>query len=65
MVADNRFTPPTDFLPNNGERYCSFNADTNNEQICAGFVYVTNSEVAWIEFVVSNFEVKNKLRKQA
>jgi hypothetical protein len=64
---DNRFTPPpTDFLPNNGtDGIVVFNADTN-EQICAGFVYVTNSEVAWIEFVVSNFEVKNReLRKQA
>jgi hypothetical protein len=28
-------------------------------------LYITNSEVAWIEFVVSNFEVKTELRKEA
>lgn len=64
---DNRFTPPPiDFLPNNGkDGIVVINTDTN-EKICAGFIYITNSEVAWLEFVVSNFEVKNKeLRKQA
>jgi hypothetical protein len=64
---DNRFTPPPiDFLPNNGkDGIVVFDVDTNTN-IAAGFVYITNSEVAWIEFIVSNFEVKNKeLRKQA
>lgn len=64
---DNRFTPPPiDFLPNNGnDGIVVFDADTNTN-IVAGFVYITNSEVAWIEFIVANFEVKDReLRKQA
>jgi len=64
---DNRFTPPPiDFLPNNGkDGIVVINSDTN-EKICAGFIYITNSEVAWLEFIVSNFDVKNKdLRRQS
>lgn len=64
---DNRFPPPPiDFLPNNGkDGIVVINTDTN-EKICAGFIYITNSEVAWLEFVVANFDVKNRaLRKQA
>ena len=65
--SDNRFAPPPiDFLPNNGtDGIVIINSETK-EKICAGFIYVTNSEVAWLEFIVSNFEVKDKeLRKQA
>ena len=29
--------------------------------ICAGFLYITNSKIAWIEYIVSNFEVKNRV----
>lgn len=64
---DNRFTPPPiDFLPNNGkDGIVVINTDTN-EKISAGFIYITNSEVAWLEFVVANFEIKDReLRKQA
>ena len=65
--ADNRFTPPPiDFLPNNGkDGIVVYDADTNTN-IAAGFVYITNSEVAWVEYIVANFEVKDKeLRKQS
>jgi hypothetical protein len=65
--TDNRFPPPPlDFLPNNGkDGIVVFDAETNT-YIAAGFVYITNSEVAWIEFIVSNFEVKDRvLREQA
>lgn len=65
--TDNRFSPPPlDFLPNNGkDGILVFDADTNTN-IAAGFVYITNSEVAWVEFVVSNFEVKDReLRTQS
>ena len=64
---DNRFTPPPiDFLPNNGkDGIVVYDADTNTN-IAAGFVYITNSEVAWVEYIVANFEVKDKeLRKQS
>jgi hypothetical protein len=34
--------------------------------VVAGFLYVTNSSVAWLEFIVSNMEYKHKEnRKQA
>ncbi len=65
--SDNRFAPPPiDFLPNNGtDGIVVINSDTK-EKICAGFIYITNSQVAWLEFVVANFDVKNKeLRKQS
>ena len=65
--TDNRFTPPPiDFLPNNGkDGIVVYDADTNTN-IAAGFVYIANSEVAWVEYIVANFEVKDKeLRKQS
>ena len=34
--------------------------------ICAGFIYNTNSSLCWLEFITSNFEVKDrKLRREA
>ncbi len=38
---------------------------SNGEDVCAGFVYATNSKVAWIEFIVSNFHYREKDRKEA
>jgi hypothetical protein len=64
--TDNRFTPPPlDFLPNNGKDGIVVIHD--NQLICAGFIYQTSAkEVAWIEFIVSNFEIKDKnIRKNA
>lgn len=34
--------------------------DTRGKQYCAGFVYFTNSIVAWVEFIVSNPAVADK-----
>jgi hypothetical protein len=63
---DNRFpAPPKDFLPNNGlDGIIVFIEDV---PICAGFIYQTSAkEVAWLEFIVSNFEIKDKtIRKDA
>ncbi len=55
----NRFPPPPkDFLPGNGtEGILVFHKET---PVCAGFVYETNSKVAWIEFIVANFDVKDR-----
>ena len=56
--------PPRDFLP---EDACGgLMVECDGIPIVAGFVYFTNSKVAWIEFVVSNFEYKDKTgRKDA
>ena len=59
-----RWTPPSrDFLPQNGTGGVMVNKD--DVPIVAGFLYLTNSSVAWCEFIVSNFEYKNKDRKEA
>lgn len=34
-------------------------------ELCAGFLYLTNSSFCWIEYVISNFSYKNKDRKDA
>jgi hypothetical protein len=41
------------------------NGSKDGVDICAGFIYFTNSKTAWIEFIVSNFNYKEKDRKQA
>jgi hypothetical protein len=39
--------------------------DENGIDICVGFLYETNSGIAWIEFIVSNPEIKNaEIRSQ-
>ena len=37
----------------------------NNIPIAAGFLYLSNSEVAWLDWIVSNPEYKDEDRKQA
>ena len=50
-------------LPQNGTGgVMVYKGDT---EICAGFVYFTNSKTAWIEFIVSNFQYKDKDRHEA
>jgi|TARA_R110000824_G_scaffold1687_10_gene8419 hypothetical protein len=58
-----KWTPPTrDFLPENGEGgFIVLDGDT---PVCAGFVYITNSKVAWCEFIISNPNYKDH-RKEA
>lgn len=55
--------PPRDFLPQNGSG--GLILEKEGVPIVAGFVYFTNSKVAWNEFVVSNFQYKDKDRKEA
>ena len=59
---DWRWTPPAkDFLPETG--YMIY---YNDEPICAGYVYMTNSNVVLLEWIISNFKFKNKeIRKEA
>lgn len=59
-----RWTPPNrDFLPQNGTGGVIIEKD--GMPVVAGFVYLTNSAVAWIEFIISNFDYKDKDRKEA
>lgn len=58
-----RFTPPPkDFLPQNGTG--GIMIFKNNIPVCAGFLYITNSKVFWLEYIVSNPKYKDDDRKQ-
>lgn len=54
--------PQKDFLPDNGKGGVCVFEDTT--PICAGFLYTTNSGVAWVDWVVSNKEYRKKPHRQ-
>lgn len=60
-----KWTPiPKQSLPDNGKGGIMV-YDENND-ICAGFLYLTNSDMGWIEFIISNPDIKEKsIRKNA
>lgn len=60
-----RWTPPSrDMLPENGCGGIMISQD--GVDICAGFIYMTNSKTAWIEYIISNPEYKErKYRNEA
>lgn len=61
---DWRWTPPPkDFLPENGTG--GIIVSKKGIDICAGFVFFTNSKTAWCEFVVSNFHYREDDRDDA
>jgi hypothetical protein len=47
--------PPIEMLPDSGVI-----VNKDGVDICAGFIYFTNSKTCWIEFIVSNPSVKQK-----
>jgi hypothetical protein len=54
--------PEKDFLPDDGMGgYIVYDDET---PVCAGFIYVTNSRVAWVDWIISNKEYRGK-RKEA
>lgn len=56
--------PKKDFLPDEGKGgYIIYDGDV---PVCAGFIYITNSKVSWVDWIISNkkYRVKPK-RKQA
>jgi len=55
--------PPQDFLPNHGTG--GFIVEKNNQPIVAGFVYFTNSKVAWVEWIISSPNYKEDDRQDA
>lgn len=60
-----RWTPPVrEILPENGT--AGFIVYDGPVPVVAGFLYDTNSSIAWVEWVVSNFDYKDKEgRKEA
>tara|TARA_R110000824_G_scaffold54463_6_gene150273 strand:+ start:1907 stop:2317 length:411 start_codon:yes stop_codon:yes gene_type:complete len=55
--------PAKDFLPENG--LGGIMVSKGDTDICAGFLYFTNSKAAWCEFLVSNKEYKDDDRSLA
>ena len=54
---------PKSVLPDNGKG--GFMVEKNNIPIVSGFLFISNSEMAMLEWVVSNPKYKEKDRKQA
>lgn len=56
--------PSKNFLPDNGVG--GLIVYDEQEPICAGFIYMTNSSVAWIDWIISSKEYRKKPhRKEA
>jgi hypothetical protein len=55
--------PAKDMLPEDGSG--GVIVSKNGENICAGFLYFTNSKTAWLEYVVSNKEYRDNDRREA
>jgi hypothetical protein len=54
-----RWTPPAkDMLPQDGAGGLIVSID--KVDVCAGFIYFTNSKTVWIEYIVSNPEFKDR-----
>jgi hypothetical protein len=54
--------PIKDFLPDNGKGgIIVFDGET---PICAGFLYATNSKVAWIDWIISSKTYRKKPERQ-
>lgn len=57
--ADWGWTAPTrDFLPADGTG--GLMVLDGDEPICAGYMYATNSKVAWVDWIISNKEYRKK-----
>ena len=51
--------PQKDFLPNSG--IIVYDDET---PICAGYMYLTNSKVAWVDWIISNKEYTKKPQRK-
>jgi hypothetical protein len=56
-------SPLRDMLPENGTGGLIISSE--GIDICAGFIYFTNSKMAWVEYIVSNKEYKEDDRSEA
>jgi hypothetical protein len=50
--------PPRDFLPEDGVG--GIMVLDGEEPICAGYIYITNSAVAWVDWIISNKSYRKK-----
>ena len=54
--------PKRDFLPNDGKGgIIIYDGDI---PVCAGFMYLTNSKVAWVDWIISNKEYTKKPQRK-
>lgn len=54
--------PKRDFLPNDGKGgVIVYDEDV---PVCAGFMYITNSKVAWVDWIISNKEYTKKPQRK-
>ena len=54
--------PQKDFLPNDGKGGIIVYDD--EIPVCAGFMYITNSKVAWVDWIISNKEYTKKPQRK-
>jgi hypothetical protein len=54
--------PNKDFLPNNGKG--GIIVYDNDTPVCAGFMYLTNSKVSWVDWIISNREYRDKPKRK-
>ncbi len=55
--------PVRDFLPENGTG--GLMIMDGEEPVCAGFIYITNSKVAWCDWIISSDTYRKESRKKA
>ena len=55
--------PPKTFLPDNGKG--GLMIEKKGRPVCAGFLYMTNSDAVLLEWIVSDPEYREDNRKQA
>ena len=55
--------PPKEMLPENGTGGLMVTKD--GRDICAGFIYFTNSKTAWSEWIISDFFYREDDREEA
>jgi|TARA_R110000824_G_C15212830_1_gene676810 hypothetical protein len=55
--------PAKDFLPDDGEG--GLLVLDQDIPVCAGFIYITNSKVAWVDWIISNKNYNKKNKHEA
>jgi len=50
--------PEKDFLPDNGQS--GIIVFDGNEPVCAGYLYITNSKAAWVDWIISSKTYREK-----